>query len=89
MFVANKYNKILVENDILHFVCLTETDFMMTQENVSICGSIWIFHSDFHMWVCGNSINFLSDVNSKVVLLKRSHSWTECLLSQDLCRSEK
>lgn len=66
MFVANKYNTILAENEILHFACLTKIDLMMTQENVSICGSIWVFHSDFHMLVCGNYIYFLSDANGKL-----------------------
>lgn len=63
MFVATKYSIILVENENLHFACFTKIDLMMTQENVSICGSIWVFHSDFHMWVCGNYIYFLSDAN--------------------------
>lgn len=65
MFVANKYNIILLENEILHFVCLTKIDLMVTQENVSICGSIWVFHSYFHMWLCGNYIYFLSDASDK------------------------
>lgn len=66
MFVASKYNIIVFEDEILHFACVTKIDLMMTQENVSICGSIWVFHSDFRMWVCGNYIYFLSDASGKL-----------------------
>ena len=66
MFVANKYNIILNENKILHFACLTKFDLRITQENVSICGSIWVFHSDFPMWVLGDYIYFFSDASGRL-----------------------
>lgn len=79
MFVDSKYNMILVEDKVLCFACLTKNDLMMTQENVSICGSIWVFHSDSHMWVCGNYIYFSNDASGE--LYRWKDCICECLLS--------
>lgn len=62
---------------------------MMTQENASICGSIWVFHSDFVRGYVATIFTFcvMQVVNfavEKIVSMDRMF-----IVSCDLSRSEK